>query len=50
MKKVLILSNSSGGFYNSREERLESLIEQGKELYKSVPYGRNGELCVKKDV
>lgn len=38
MKKILILANSSGGLYAFRCELLKRLIEQGNEVYCSVPF------------
>ena len=38
-KKVLLLANNDVGLYNFRRELLEQLIEQGYEVYISLPYG-----------
>lgn len=44
MKRVLILSNSSGGFYNFRKELIEELICDGFEVYVSTPKGNKIDL------
>ncbi|MFQ9695969.1 MAG: glycosyltransferase family 4 protein [Zhenhengia sp.] len=38
MKKILILANSPGGLYRFRKELIQTLIEEGNEVYLSVPY------------
>lgn len=42
-KKVLILANNDVGLYNFRKELLEQLVEQGCEVYISLPYGEKVE-------
>lgn len=39
MNKILILANSDEGLYNFRKELLEVLLEQGYEVYISLPSG-----------
>lgn len=38
MKKILILANSPGGLYRFRKELIQTLIEEGNEIFVSVPY------------
>lgn len=44
MKRILILSNSSGGLYNFRKELIEELIYDGFEVYISTPKGNKIDL------
>lgn len=44
MKKILILSNSSGGLYNFRKELIEELVDRGFAVYISTPKGSKVEL------
>ena len=39
MKKILILANLDMGLYNFRKELLQSLLDQGYEVYISLPMG-----------
>lgn len=43
MKKILILANNDVGLYNFRKELLEALMEQGYEVYISLPVGEKVE-------
>lgn len=44
MKKVLVLSNSSGGLYNFRRELIEEMVNRGLEVYICTPRGSKVEL------
>ncbi len=39
MKRILILANNIGGLYKFRKELVETLLEQGNQIYISVPDG-----------
>ena len=43
MEKILILANNDVGLYNFRKELLEALMEQGYEVYISLPVGEKVE-------
>ena len=39
MKRILIVGNNDTGLYNFRKELIQKLIEEGHEVYFSVPQG-----------
>ena len=44
MKRILILSNSSGGLYSFRKELIEKLLDLGFEVHISTPRGSRADL------
>lgn len=44
MKRILIVGNNDIGLYNFRKELIQKLIEEGHEVYFSVPWGEKVEL------
>ena len=40
MKKILILANNDVGLYKFRKELIQALIDEGNDIYISLPYGK----------
>ena len=48
MKKVLLVSNHGGGFYNFKKELIDNLISAGTEVHFAVPYDGKVPMMVEK--